>query len=293
MKHLVLFCLLCLIWGSSFILMKVAAPVFGPYSVSAYRLLFGGATILPYFLMRRRPSHFSRQHILPLLMICLVGNIVPFTVQPIVIHATGYSGFVGSMVVFVPLFTIAWSILILKVHPTRRELAGTMGGLFGLVVLMWDGFHLDISLHHLVLACLVPLGYSLSNVLIKRFMSSVDPIFLSTIVSLTAGMVVLGGTPLDTADYSVGFQKGLAAMAVLAVLCTGIAGCMFFVLVRERGPLYAGLIAYPIPCVALLWGLADGEKVTWVQAVAVASVLLMVALAQSRPARINPVVPTG
>ena len=291
MKHLILFSLLCLIWGSSFILMKIAAPVFGPYSVSAYRLLLGGLTILPYFLLRKRASHFSRANILPLLMICFCGNIVPFTVQPIVIHHTGYSGFVGSMVVFVPLFTILWSIPILKVHPTRRELIGTLGGLLGLIVMMWDGLKLDISLPYLLLACLVPLGYSLSNVIVKRFVTHVDPVFLATAVSLTAGSVVLCMTPLDTPDYGPGFTRGLVAMAVLAILCTGIAGCIFFVLVRDKGPLYAGLISYPIPCVAILWGLADGETVTWVQAVALLIVLCMVALEQSRPVRVSPVVP--
>ena len=99
MKHFILFTLLCLIWGSSFIMMKVAAPVFGPYSVSAYRLLFGALTILPYFLLSKRPSHFKKKHIAPILFICVIGNVVPFTVQPIVIHDTGYSGFIGSLVI--------------------------------------------------------------------------------------------------------------------------------------------------------------------------------------------------
>ena len=291
MKHFILFTLLCLIWGSSFIMMKVAAPVFGPYSVSAYRLLFGALTILPYFLLSKRPSHFKKKHIAPILFICVIGNVVPFTVQPIVIHDTGYSGFIGSLVVFVPLFTILWSIPILKTHPTKRELIGTLGGLLGLMVLLWDGLQLEISLLNLGLACLVPLGYSLSNVLVKRHLTSLDPAFLTVAFSLTAGLIVLTATPLDTPEPDADFMKGFIAMAILSVLCTGIASCIFFVLVRDKGPLYAGLISYPIPCVALLWGVADGERVTWVQAAAVVAVLSMVALAQSRKPTVSPVVP--
>ncbi len=57
----------------------------------------------------------------------------------------------------------------------------------------------------------------------------------------------------------------------------------------RRAPLFAGMVTYVVPMIALLWGQFDGERLTGGQLAAIAGALAMVAVVQWRAAK--PVVP--
>ena len=52
---------------------------------------------------------------------------------------------------------------------------------------------------------------------------------------------------------------GLAYIAVLAVIGTGLAMLAFNKLIKMSSPLFASSVTYMIPIVALLWGISDNE----------------------------------
>ena len=80
----------------------------------------------------------------------------------------------------------------------------------------------------------------------------------------------------------------VASVVVLGVLGTGLAVFLFYKLILSQGPLFAGMVAYLIPVGALLWGWADGERITLLQVSALAGVLAMVAVVQTDIARRRP-----
>jgi hypothetical protein len=53
-------------------------------------------------------------------------------------------------------------------------------------------------------------------------------------------------------------------------------------LVLKRGPLFAGMTTYVVPVIALLWGTLDHEAISGQQAMAIAGVLGMVAIVQTK-----------
>jgi len=61
---------------------------------------------------------------------------------------------------------------------------------------------------------------------------------------------------------------------------TGIALLLFVQLIKNQGPLFAGMVTYVVPVLALLWGQFDGERLTSLQVGAIGGVLAMVALVQ-------------
>ena len=67
---------------------------------------------------------------------------------------------------------------------------------------------------------------------------------------------------------------------MLGVLATGLATLLFYRLIQERGPLFAGMVTYIIPVEAVMWGALDGEAVAGRQVVALGVVLVAVALVQ-------------
>jgi drug/metabolite transporter (DMT)-like permease len=71
-----------------------------------------------------------------------------------------------------------------------------------------------------------------------------------------------------------------AALVALGVGSTGVAILAFVHLVQTQGPLFAGMVTYVVPMIALLWGQFDGERLTGRQLAAIGGVLAMVALVQ-------------
>jgi len=298
--HLLWFSLVCLIWGSSFILMKKALIVFGPLTVGGGRVLSGALTgLLIWWLLqrgRRRPDEHDAlgkprwplgiRDLPALLLVMVLGYAYPFAMQPHLIGKYGDSGFFGMMVSFVPLMTMVVSVPLLGVRPRAREVVGVAVGLMFIALLFGDGLRRAISPTDLALAVSVPLMYATCNTFLKRRFSGVAPLPLSVSAMSLAALVVL---PVGLAREPVRAVAAepttwawpLAALLLLGVVGTGLAMWMFYKLIQERGPLFAGMVTYVVPLGAVLWGVADGETLTLLQCVALGGVLGAVALVQS------------
>ncbi len=282
------FIFICLVWGSSFILMKKAADVFGPLSIGAGRVV-GGALLLwgVWALVGRgkRRLPLGWRDAPALMVVAGCGYVLPFTLQPYLIGKHGESGFFGMMVALVPLMTIVLSLPLLRVKPRPRQVVGVVLGLACLVMMLGVGHARHMPIGDLLLAAAVPLGYATVNVYVKRRFADTPPIALAAaalslaalLLSPAAGLresIGQGPTPLPLA---VGF------IAILGLVGTGLTMWMFYHLIRARGPLFAGMVTYLIPAGALAWGWADGETISPGQLLALAGVLVGVALVQTTP----------
>ena len=65
----------------------------------------------------------------------------------------------------------------------------------------------------------------------------------------------------------------LIYILLLALFGTAISIVMFNYLVKISGAIFASSVTYLIPIVALIWGFADGEKVTWFHLLALGGIL--------------------
>ncbi|MBL7745879.1 MAG: EamA family transporter, partial [Chitinophagaceae bacterium] len=74
----------------------------------------------------------------------------------------------------------------------------------------------------------------------------------------------------------------ILSSAGLGVLGSAVATALFYVLVQKAGGLFASLVTYGIPFVALGWGLYDNETITWIQLISMGIILLGVYMA-NRP----------
>jgi drug/metabolite transporter (DMT)-like permease len=76
------------------------------------------------------------------------------------------------------------------------------------------------------------------------------------------------------------FGPATISLIALGVASTGIAILAFVHLIQTQGPLFAGMVTYVVPVIALVWGQFDGERLTVRQLGAITGVLSMVALVQ-------------
>src|SRR5947209_253275 len=72
------FALLCLIWGSSYLFIRVALRQLTPLEVVALRLLFGAAVISVIAYARHSPLHLTRPVLVKLLVVATVNTAAPF-----------------------------------------------------------------------------------------------------------------------------------------------------------------------------------------------------------------------
>jgi drug/metabolite transporter (DMT)-like permease len=159
-----------------------------------------------------------------------------------------------------------------------------------------DGSQRGIAPWILALAVTVPIAYATGNTYIKWKLSHLDPVVMTVLFLGIAGLLLLplqlfpgflAKTGLAGTSQPHDWRLAILSMVLLAVLSTGIATLMFLRMVQDQGPLFAGMVTYVIPLVALAWGQFDGELLTTLQIAAISGVLSMVALVQWRAAGTN------
>jgi len=275
-----LFIITSLIWGGAFFLMKKAGLAFGPLTIGAITT-FGGALVLWIsWLVKQNAWQIRRQHLIPLLIVSLLGYIFPNAAQPFLIKLIGH-GFIGMMIALVPIFTILVSIPLLGVYPSRKQFLGILIGMVCLSLMVIDGLDRNVSWFYLFMALSVPLCYAVSNTLVQRSFQDLPPIILVALL-MTAGAIVL--TPLalvfETITIDDNFVPAIVAILLLAVFARGIAMLLFYKMIKANGPLFAGMVTYVIPIEALMWSWLDNERITLMQVSAILIVLLVVGVVQ-------------
>jgi len=300
MPHLS-FLFICLVWGASFILMDRASHALGPVSIAVCRLL-GGALVLAicwrWNAQRVRLRRVDWGHIL---VVAVLANALPFVIQPYSMIQAGEHAYFGMMVALVPLATILVSIPMLNLWPTRRQLVGVLGGIVCMALAIQDGSARGISPGLLALALTVPLSYAFGNAYVKWKLDHLPALPMTTL------FLALGGTMLlplalqpailaqwKLADPAVPYDWPLAIASIifLSGVGTGIAILLFVKLIKNQGPLFAGMVTYVVPVLALFWGQYDKEMLTSTQLFAIGGVLAMVALVQWGAATPSPTLPT-
>lgn len=276
-----LFGVLTVIWGSNFILMKKAGLAFGPIMISFSRVVLGACVLWGMVLATQIKWRFKPGDFLALSIPVLVGAVFPYSILPWLIERNG-SGLIGMMIGLVPIMTVIVSIPILNQWPGTQKFIGVAGGLVFLIVLLSDSIRHDAKLTDMVLASVVPLCYAVANTYIKKRFKETPPLLLScTVLTMSAIVLLPLVFVLPWPIVKEGSEQNLstAIMALLAngFLATGFATFGFYYLIRERGPLFAGLVAYLIPFGAIIWGWLDGESVTKVQILSICGILAMVA----------------
>ena len=292
------FLFICLTWGTSFILMDRAAVALGPLAIGTGRLLGGALVLGLVWWWKRTPVQLQTSDWKHILIVGALANAWPFTVLPYVMTQANEHGYFGLMVTLVPLVTLVLSIPMLGVWPTKRQLIGVTGGLVCLAGVVQDGTQRGISPGILALALTVPLTYALGNTYIKWKLEHVPTLPLTVLFLGLAGLLLvplqlapgfLARTGLGGPAEPHGWPLALASIALLAMLSTGLAILLFIQLVKHQGPLFAAMVTYVIPLVALLWGQYDSERLTTLQIAAMAGTLAMVALVQWGAAKPTPV----
>ena len=252
---------LSLIWGSSFILMKKGLEVFSYEQVAALRLFITSIVLIPFVFSALKK--IKKKHYVPILVAALFGSGIPaflFTLAQTYLD----SSFVGILNSLTPLFTFCIGIIIFNQKYHKINLLGIFIGLIGAIFLSLNNLNQSISINiYVYLVVFASLLYAISANVIKRYLYDLDSTDITSIVFLILGP--LSGVYIFSTDFIVLFDnnkayESLAYITILAIICTALAGVMFYKLIKISSPTFATSVTYLIPIVALFWGFIDGEK---------------------------------
>jgi drug/metabolite transporter (DMT)-like permease len=282
------FAFICLVWGSTFIATERASHALGPVGIGIWRLLGGTLVLAILWAVYHRHFRVSRRD-WPALLLYTLTVAVPYVVQPYVLEQGFGHSFFSAMVALIPLMTIVSSVAILGIRPSSREIAGVLGGLVCIVLLLMDGFDRGMSLRLVGLALVIPLCSAIGNPLVKRTLDHVPALPVTAASLGCAGMLLvpmeffprtLSNIGLDgpTAPHDLPIVVG--AMLFLTIVGTALSTLAFMWLVMRRGPLFPSMTTYVVPLIGLLWGRYDHEAITLRQMAAMVGVLAMVAVVQ-------------
>ncbi|MEV6593900.1 DMT family transporter [Streptomyces acidicola] len=278
---------LALIWGFSFLLIKVGTEGYAPFQVTFGRLLFGTAVLAVAMAVKREKLPRGARTWGHLAVAALLLNALPFSLFAYA-ELTIPSTLAGICNATSPLWGMALSLVALSEdRPTRVRIAGLGLGFLGVLTVLgaWQGFNgLDAS--GTAMALLASLSYPIGWIYVRRTLAGSG----HSNLSLTGAQLLLATvqlavvTPLFTSLPATFPVLPLLAIVALGVLGTGLAMLVQYGIVAEVGPTTAQMVTYFIPVIATAAGVAIlGESLTWSTPVGAAIVLAGAALTQVKP----------
>jgi drug/metabolite transporter (DMT)-like permease len=266
---------LYIIWGSTYLAIRVAIGSFPPYLMAGARFLLAGLLLYGVLRLRGTPPPTRAQWpgvVIVGTLLLAGGNAgVGFAEQWI---ATGVA---AIAIAAVPLWT-AFFVGLMGRWPTRVEWIGLGLGFAGVVLLNLGNNMWANPLGAFVLL-LCPVCWAAGTALSGRvklpsgLMSSASQMIVGGAASLVIGLL------LGERMHSLPTVSSLEALAYLVIFGSLVAFCCFGYVIRKLRPALATSYAYVNPMVAVLLGLAfDGEHITLLGLVAMCVILTGVVL---------------
>lgn len=281
---LILLLTLSLIWGSSFILMKLGmydsngGIVFTSNQVAAFRMLLASSIFLP-FAFKFRKSIRQKKDVLFLFIVGMCGSFIPaflFTHAETTIN----SGLAGMLNSFTPIFTIIIGIVIFKQRLIGREILGILIGLIGVSLLVFFGKNdsHEARYSHILMVILATLCYAISLSIIKYRLNHLHSIAITTI-SLSfiwplSFIVILSSDTIDVFHNNSHASSSFFYIFILALFSTTIATLLFNQLIKISSAVFASSVTYIMPIVAVVWGIIYKEKISSVQIICMITILI-------------------
>jgi drug/metabolite transporter (DMT)-like permease len=257
---------LSLVWGGSFFFNAVALRGFAPLSLVAIRVGLGAICLWLIVLAMKYPLPRDPALWIRFLVMGILNNTVPFT---LIVWGQQHiaSGLASILNATTPLFTIMAANLLLQDEKlTINRLIGVVIGLAGVTIMVGSdalgGFGQDAWAELAVLAASV--SYAFASVFGRRF--SAIPPMITAAGQVSASTIIM--IPLTLAVEQpwaavVSSVEAWTAVIGLAVICTALAYCLYFSILKRAGATNIMLVTFLIPPSAILLGMLFlGESVS-------------------------------
>jgi drug/metabolite transporter (DMT)-like permease len=256
-KDWLAFLALGLIWGSSFLWIKIAVAEVGPFMLVGLRLLFGILTLGIAILFIRPAWPRDRRTWLSLTFLGIINTGLPYLL------ISWGEQYIDSAVAAVlnssaPLFTMIIAHLTLRDdRMSGMRLLAVMLGFAGILLIFSRGF--DSGFGGTLLGkgavILASVLYAFASVYARRTTRGLHPAITALAPLLGAEVLIWGAAPLLESPLRLPvLPLTWFAIAWLGVLGVGAAFLLYFYLLHAIGPTRTVVVTYVFPIVGLILG---------------------------------------
>ena len=258
---------IALVWGASFLFIKVAVQDMSPTVLVLIRSTSGFLALAVLMIALRRglfPN--ARRRLLPFAVMAITGGVFPWLAI-----AWGEERISSGLASILNATTPLWAaILVYWVIPIERpspiNYAGVLIGLAGVVVLVLPdltagGMRGDLVGVAAVL--LASVSYAVSALYQRRNLRGVN-VFEANLGQLAFTALFILPLAVPSVPGAHFEPRAIAAVLALGIAGSGIAGVLYYYVLNSLGPVRGSGVTLLVPVTAVFWGAALlHEAVTW------------------------------
>ena len=249
---------LALVWGFSFLLIKVGLHDMSPTVLMLIRAASGFAALAAYMLVTRRPllGDGWKRRIIPYAVLAVTSGVIPWT-----LIALGEQSISSGLASILNATTPLWAAvlvtgLIPRDRPSALNYVGVLIGLVGVVILVLPdvtakGFGASVA--GAVVVLLASISYAISA-LYQRMKLRGFSVYEVSVgqLGLTALLAIPVAAP-SLPSWHLALPS-TAAVIALGVGGSGLAYLLYYYINNTLGPVRATGVTILVPMTAVLWG---------------------------------------
>jgi len=253
-----LYALICLIWGSTWLVIHVGANAgLPPFTGAALRFFVATALLWLYAIYKKTPLPANAKEWAAVLLVGSLSNGISFGV---VYWSSAYipSGLGAVIFGTMPLWTAMishWAFKSQKLSPVR--IFGIVLGIIGIATIFYPQFSLVDSKHLWVMMIFLisPVVSAISAIITKRSTQAVAPLMLNSITT-GVGCLILGSIAIlrePVGNLYINFTQ-IWTIGYLAVIGTIVTFGIYFRLMKETSAVTMSYVAIITPVIAVVLG---------------------------------------
>jgi drug/metabolite transporter (DMT)-like permease len=283
----------CLIWGTTYLAIKIALETIPPFLMGGIRYLIGGAILAVWLVARGQalppPREWGRLAMLGFLMIALGNGGVVWAEQYLA------SGLTAVVIATSPFWMVAVdSWLPGADRLSARQWGGLFIGFLGIVMLVWPDISLGgvtgrgvvLGVLSVQVACI---GWAIASAYTRRHSMSRNVLGVAAVQMFFGGLfMTLAGTAMGEWPHLSFSSRTLASLVYLTLAGSVIAFAAYSYALRHLPIATVSLYTYVNPVIAVALGtllLGEPFRVSMIAAALVIVVGMLVVRPARRPSR--------
>lgn len=252
----VLFLIVCLSWGTTWLGIKIAVESVPPLTAAGLRFLIAFPLFLSFALLRREPLLFPRQSRWFFVFVTLSYFSLPYCLLNYgEMHVS--SGLTALLFSCMPVFILLFSAVFLrqKIYPSQViGIAIGFGSLF--MIIRSQGLHLDHAELFGVLAILAAaVMHALCYVITKKQGSAISVITYNTLpIGLAGLMLFVAGLSVEAPVFEDITARSWGALLYLGLVASVGGFIVYFLLLKRLSPIILSFVFIIFPVFAVVIG---------------------------------------
>lgn len=252
-------CLIYLIWGMNWVVMKTANTFFPPITFVAYRFLFGALVLLSVWRWLHLP--LPKKKYWPWIFLTGILQMGLNNIAAQTSMLTLGAGMVSVLNYSMPVFAAVMAHFLLGERLTWRKGAGIVLAIAGMAVLM--DVHAGGDVTAICIGLLSAVFWGLASIFVKLKLSDVNPISLTTWQMVCASLSLLAYTAIVPQGGVIWNTESVLCLIYNGVLASALAFFLWSWILQHIEVSKASVAVLAVPVVGVVGGiLCLGEPMT-------------------------------